>query len=137
MKKILILSVFLALTLFAKEKIMEIKLSFGNDRVFIVLDDNAAAREFYEMLPLELEFKDYVKKEKIAHLEKRLSLSNTKGYNPQIGDFFYFSPWGNIGIFYEKQPSYDGIVYLGKLKGDAARLKKLESDFKVLIQKHE
>lgn len=135
--RILALLIFLTLTLFAKEGTMEIKLSFENNELFITLDENPASKEFYEMLPLELEFSDYGRKEKVAHLVKKLGLNNTQGYEPQIGDFFYFSPWGNIGIYYEKQPPYNGIVYLGKLKNDVSKLKDIKANFKVLIQKHE
>lgn len=130
-----ILLIFLTLALFAKERTMEIKLSFDNNELFISLDENAASKQFYEMLPLELEFSDYAEKEKVARLVKKLSLSNTQEYDPQVGDFFYFSPWGNIGIFYEKQPPYNGIVYLGKLKSDISKVKNIKG--KVLIQKYE
>ncbi|MCH5323456.1 MAG: hypothetical protein J1E31_07795 [Helicobacter sp.] len=137
MKKILILLIFSVLTLFAKEGTMEIKLSFENNEMIVLLEDNAAARELYEMLPLKLNFSDYARKEKVAHLPKNLSLSNTQGYNPQIGDFFYFSPWGNIGIYYEKQPPYQGLVYLGKIKGDVSKLRGIKADFEVLITRVE
>ena len=137
MKKILILLIFSVFTLFAKEGIMEIKLSFENNEMIVLLEDNAAARELYEMLPLKLNFSDYARKEKVAHLPKKLSLSNTQGYNPQIGDFFYFSPWGNIGIYYEKQPPYQGLVYLGKIKGDVSKLRGIKADFEVLITRVE
>lgn len=130
-----ILLIFLTLALFAKERTMEIKLSFDNNELFISLDENAASKQFYEMLPLELEFSDYAEKEKVARLVKKLNLSNTQEYDPQVGDFFYFSPWGNIGIFYEKQPPYNGIVYLGKLKSDISKVKNIKG--KVLIQKYE
>lgn len=130
-----ILLIFLTLALFAKERTMEIKLSFDNNELFISLDENAASKQFYEMLPLELEFSDYAEKEKVARLVKKLSLSNTQEYDPQVGDFFYFSPWGNIGIFYEKQLPYNGIVYLGKLKSDISKVKNIKG--KVLIQKYE
>lgn len=140
MKKFLILFAFLALNLFAKEGVMEIKFSFDGNAFLIVLDDNVAAREFYAMLPLEFEMSDYVGKEKIAHLDKRLSLENMQGYEPQIGDFFYFSPWGNIGIFYEKQPPYTGLIKLGVIKEPKEdlikRLRDKKQNFKAIIEKH-
>ncbi len=70
MRKILILFAFFALffakSLFAQnlgEK-MKVKLSFGNEVALVLLEDNEASREFYAMLPLNLEWSDYVGKEK-------------------------------------------------------------------------
>ncbi len=137
MKKILFSPIFLVLVLFAREDAMQMKLSFDKEELFIILDESPVAREFYELLPLELEFSDYVGKEKIASLKKKLSLSSTEGYDPQIGDFFYFSPWQSLGIYYEKQPPYPGLVYLGRVKEGLEKLRKQKGNFKVLIQKYE
>lgn len=102
----------------------------------ITLEDNSASKDFIAQLPLELEFSDYANKEKIAHLPKALSVKNTPGYEPQIGDFFYFSPWGNVGIFYDKQPPFEGLVYLGKIRSEEVKiLKNIKGDFRVKITK--
>ena len=108
---------------------MQIQLEFEGKYVKWELEDNEASSEFVAQLPLSLEFSDYVGKEKIAHLPKPLSVKNTAGYNPQIGDLFYFAPWGNIGIFYAKQPPYNGLVYLGKVL-DSKSLEILKSQKK-------
>ena len=103
-----------------KEAKMMIEMSFGGDlgaqevRAIIELEDNPATRDFYAQLPLNLEFSDYVGKEKISNaLPKPLNTSGLNGYEPQIGDLFYFAPWGNLGIFYAKQPFHSGLVRLG------------------------
>ena len=116
---------------------MQIQLEFEGKYVKVELEDNTASREFVAQLPLSLEFSDYVGKEKIAHLPKPLSVKNTAGYDPQIGDLFYFAPWGNIGIFYAKQPPYNGLVYLGKVLDSKSLeiLKSQKKNFKVAISK--
>lgn len=116
---------------------MQIQLEFEGKYVKVELEDNAASREFVAQLPLSLEFSDYVGKEKIAHLPKHLSVKNTAGYDPQIGDLFYFAPWGNIGIFYAKQPPYNGLVYLGKVLDSKSLeiLKSQKKNFKVVLSK--
>ena len=77
-------------------------------------------------MPLSLEFSDYVGKEKISPaLPKRLDTKGLNGYDPKIGDLFYFAPWGNLGIFYEKQPFHSGLVRFGKVeKLDKIKAKK-------------
>lgn len=109
---------------------IQIKLEIQGESINVELEDNEASREFLKQLPLSLEFSDYVGKEKIAHLPKPLSVKNTAGYDPQIGDLFYFSPWGNVGIFYAKQAPYNGLVYLGKVL-DSKSLEILKSQKKI------
>ena len=110
---------------------MQIQMSFENvsgskEVVQIDLEDNPATRDFYAQLPLSLEFRDYVGKEKISpELPKRLNTSGLNGYEPKIGDLFYFSPWGNLGIFYEKQPFHNGLVRFGSV--DAQTLAKIKA----------
>lgn len=115
----------------AKEATMMIEMSFGGGgeaqvRTIIELEDNPATRDFYAQLPLTLEFSDYVGKEKISNaLPKPLNTSGLNGYDPQVGDLFYFTPWGNLGIFYAKQPFHSGLVRFGSV--DKETLTKLKS----------
>ena len=74
----------------------------GNEEVFVSLDDNQASRDFLEMLPLTLTFEDFNSTEKIATLPNELSTEGQpSGYTPEIGDFAYYAPWGNISVFYK------------------------------------
>lgn len=115
----------------AKEATMMIEMSFGGNgeaqvRTIIELEDNPATRDFYAQLPLNLEFSDYVGKEKISNaLPKPLNTNGLNGYDPQVGDLFYFTPWGNLGIFYAKQPFHSGLVRFGRI--DTQTLTKLKS----------
>ncbi|CAM2844413.1 cyclophilin-like fold protein [Helicobacter burdigaliensis] len=114
---------------------MRIKLFFNNKELLVNLEDNEASRGFYNMLPMELDFSDFMKKEKIAHLPKALKVKGSSAYKPQIGDLFYYVPWGNIGIFYALQNASDDLVYLGKVQGNLEALKAQKSDFKMKIIK--
>ena len=110
---------------------MQIQMSFentsgGRESTTITLEDNPATRDFYALLPLKLEFSDYVGKEKISpELSKRLNTSGLNGYDPKVGDLFYFSPWGNVGIFYAKQPFHNGLVRFGSI--DTQTLSKIKA----------
>lgn len=116
---------------------MQIQLSFDNENIVVVLEDNSATRDFYALLPLKLTFSDYVGKEKISpELPKRLNTKGLSGYEPEIGDLFYFSPWGNLGIFYDKQPFHSGLVKFGKLEAsDLAKIRAKRNDFVVEFSK--
>ena len=79
-----------------------IKLAVNGNEVFVRLDDNVASREFLDMLPLTLMFEDFNRTEKIATLPDELSTEGLpSGYTPEVGDFSYYAPWGNISVFYK------------------------------------
>ncbi len=56
-----------------KGEFMQIQMQFSEKSFVLTLENNAAARDFYALLPLSLSFSDYVGKEKIARLDKSLS----------------------------------------------------------------
>lgn len=114
---------------------MQIKLLFDGKELRVNLEDNEASKQFYNTLPMELDFSDFMKKEKIAHLPKVLNAKGSSEYKPEIGDLFYYVPWGNIGIFYELQNASDDLVFLGKVQGNLETLKAQKSDFKMKIVK--
>ena len=140
---------FLALPLSAKSNAnqdtkgdkMQIQMSFenvsgGKEVVRIDLEDNPATRDFYALLPLSLEFRDYVGKEKISpELSKRLNTSGLNGYNPQVGDLFYFSPWGNLGIFYKPADFHSGLVRFGNVGAEfLAKIKAQKDGFVIVFE---
>ena len=122
--------------------ILGANLAFGNDmRVEFVcengagkaiLNDTNAAKSFYANLPLELNFKDYVGREKIADLPVRLDFKGDPSSDGKVGEIAYFSPWGNLVLFYKPQPYYDGLINLGKFESGFDEIIKCE---KILIQK--
>ncbi|EAI8833057.1 hypothetical protein CX019_07725 [Campylobacter coli] len=139
MKKILFVTILSSMLAFAdlsnKGDLMQIKLLFNGKELLVNLEQNEASRQFYNTLPLELEFSDFIGKEKIAHLPKALNAKGSSAYKPQIGDLFYYVPWGNIGIFYELQNANEDLVFLGKIQGNLEFLKIQKDDFKVRIEK--
>ena len=137
---VLLLFLGLACNLWAKEgENMRVQMRFDNHDFIFVLAENAAARDLWNLLPLELRFSDYVGKEKVASLPQKLSAQESGDYDPQIGDFFYFAPWGNVGIFYAKQPPYPGLIKLGAIEGNQEAfiqaLRNQKKDFVISITK--
>ncbi len=112
-----------------------IKLKFGKIQTLVDMEESEASKEFIAMLPLSLKFSDYANKEKIANLPTPLTAKGSQYYTPQIGDLFYFSPWGNIGIFYDKQLPNSALVPLGKLRDKIKELSIIENDFEITFTK--
>ncbi|MFZ4286325.1 cyclophilin-like fold protein [Variovorax sp. HJSM1_2] len=80
------------------------------------LDNNESARDFAELLPLDLSLKDYAATEKIASLSQKLSVEGARdAYTPSVGDLSYYVPWGNLAIFYKDGDFSIGLVRLARL----------------------
>ena len=111
---------------------MRVEFSCENVRAVAILNDTSAAKSFYENLPLELNLKDYAGREKIADLPVRLNFTDDPSSDGKVGNLGYFSPWGNLVLFYKAQPYYDGLINLGKFESGFDEIIKCE---KILIQK--
>lgn len=102
---------------------MRIRLKLDGREMTATLLDNATARDFASLLPLELSFEDYASTEKIARPPRKLSISGAPpGVDPQVGDVAYYAPWGNLAIFYRDFGYSAGLVRLGRIDGDVSAL---------------
>ncbi|AOH57391.1 hypothetical protein ABE28_023880 (plasmid) [Peribacillus muralis] len=116
---------------------IRIKLSFNKEEVLVRMYDNPASRDFLSQLPLTVTFEDYLGKEKISILQKKLSADNVQSQNqPKKGDFAYFSPWGNLDIFYKGlEDATSDLIILGQIESGKKTFENIDSDFTVSIEK--
>lgn len=113
-----------------------IKLTVNNEEIYVKLDNNQTSKEFLEMLPLTLDFEDYNDTEKIATLpEKLVAEGAPSGYDPQVGDFSYYAPWGNLSIFYKDFRYSNSLVKLGTFESGIEKLANMKEDFTMKIEK--
>ncbi len=93
---------------------MRIRMTFDGRVMTATLYDNPSARDFYSMLPLELTIKDYGNNEKIAYLPRKLTEEASGPFgNEQPYDLCYFTPWGNLAMFYADY-HHPGLIRLGR-----------------------
>lgn len=116
---------------------VRIKLTFNNEEVIVKMYDNPTTRDFLTVLPLTVTLEDYSGTEKIAKLTKRLSTKDAPaGSDPSLGDFAYYSPWGNLAIYYRDFGYSDGLIILGSVEGDGvAKLARMSGDSTVIIER--
>lgn len=69
--------------------------------------DNPTARDFLSRLPLTLSLEELAGREKISYFVPELETAGSPGFDPENGSLIYFTPWGNIGFYYNA----DGIDY--------------------------
>ncbi len=100
-----------------------------------ILDDNAAARDFVSLLPLDLTLRDYANKEKVSDLPRRLSTHGTPdGADPEVGDLAYYAPWGNLAIFYRDFGYSSGLIKLGRIDSGIEKLAARRGGFAVRFE---
>ncbi|MDH6265627.1 hypothetical protein M2360_001017 [Rhizobium sp. SG_E_25_P2] len=106
------------LTNAGERSLMKIRFSVSNQVFTATLYDNASARDFASMLPLEVEVSDYSTNEKIAYLPRKLD-PQSRGPFPDaaIGDICYYIPWGNLALFHGDYSSTRDLVRLGRIDG--------------------
>lgn len=114
-----------------------IKMTFGNEEVFVRMYDNPTSRDFLNQLPLTLTLKDYAGTEKISYLPKKLSTKDAPaGSDPNVSDFAYYSPWGNLAIYYRDFGYSDGLIILGSVEpGGAEKLARMNGDFTATLER--
>lgn len=102
---------------------MKLKVTIGNTVLTATLTDNPTAKDFVKLLPLTVKLDDYTSSEKIFYPERKLSTQSAAAINAVAGDITYYSPWGNIAIFYKDFGHSTSLIRIGKFDGNIDVLK--------------
>jgi hypothetical protein len=106
-------------------RIMKIRMDVEGTVITATLVDSATSRDFVSLLPLTLTLKDYAGTEKISDLPRRLSTEGAPpGSDPSIGDITYYSPWGNLAMFYRDFGYSNGLIKLGTIDSGVEALNR-------------
>ena len=102
---------------------MKVKITLDNQVHYATLADNPSARSLFQQLPFTLPLEDYAASEKIARPQFKLNTAEAPArYRSKPGDITYYTPWGNLALFYKGSADADGLIYLGKFDGDYSAL---------------
>jgi hypothetical protein len=102
---------------------LRIRITAGTQVLTATLEASPAAADFASMLPLSLTLEDYAATEKIAYLPRKLTTAGAPpGVDPAVADIAYYSPWGNLALFYRDAPYAHGLIRLGRLDGGVSTL---------------
>ncbi len=119
MKKFLsILTLIIFLGVAQEALAMNIKISVGGKVFEAALEDNAAAQEFYKMLPLEIKMNELNGNEKYFRLNKNLPSNDKRAGNISAGDLMLWSS-NTVVIFYKNFSSSYSYTRLGKILNPA------------------
>ncbi len=84
---------------------------------------------------MEVEVNDYSTNEKIFYPEEGLDTSDVVEGHGSFGSLAYFSPWGNVVMYYSECGPYSGLYLLGKATEGAENIEKISGT--ITIEKYE
>ena len=103
----------------SRRETMNIRMTMAGQIITASLEESDSARDFFAMLPLTLPLEDYAETEKIAYLPGKLTTQGApKGIDPNVGDICYYTPWGNLAIYYRDFGYSSGLIRLGRITSD-------------------
>ena len=100
---------------------MKISLKVESKVLTASLADNATARDFVSLLPLQLSMNDLFGREKYGDLPRPISENGPRKNRYEVGEIAYWSPGHQVAVYYrqdgEQIPS-PGIITVAKIDGD-------------------
>ena len=117
-----------------KENDMKIKVTDGNYEVVFRLNDSSTAKSLYEQLPLTIEVENYGPNEKIFYPPEKLDTSDANEDGGPFGSLAYFSPWGNVIMYYSPFGPYPGLYNLGVAIEGAENIENMSGTIVITVQ---
>jgi hypothetical protein len=97
---------------------MKLRIYVGRKTLSATLADNATAKDFASLLPLNLTMEDLFGREKYGDLRKALSEKGSRKSTYEVGEIAYWSPARQFAVYYhqdgESVPS-PGIISIAKI----------------------
>src|SRR5208337_2075646 len=97
---------------------VKININIGGKILTATLADNATARDFASVLPLNVSMNDLFGREKYGDLPKALSENGPRKSKYEVGDIAYWSPDHQFAVYYHQDgeaiPS-PGIIPIAKI----------------------
>lgn len=113
-----------------EEEVMKIKVTKEDYVIVFTLNDTSAAISLYEQLPLIVNVENYSNNEKIFYADK-LDCTNVIEGDCPVGTLAYFSPWGNVVMYYGPASQYPGLYILGEAVEGAENISNLTGEITI------
>lgn len=115
----------------AADQVVGTVVRFVSDRTTVdvtIGEDSPGVRDFLTLLPLEVTVEEFAGTEKIAYLSRELNYAGSPGSDPEDGDLIYYTPWGNLGFYYDTTGiGYsDATLHIGTFTATEEQLSLLE-----------
>lgn len=113
---------------------MKIELTIDGIPVEAELYDHPVARELADALPLDLVFNDFNHVEKVASLDRSLTVRGVPDADaPQPGEIGYYAPTQGLVLYYGSPGRWPGLVRMGRFSYDLDALRDLPDATRIHI----
>lgn len=114
---------------------LRVRLSFDGGEAILLLNDNAAARDFASQLPLTQTFEDFNSIEKICRLQDELTTEGVDtGVDPDIADVTLYIPWNTLVFYYDDYGHNDDLISIGRVESGMELLAEMGDEFEVTME---
>lgn len=114
---------------------LRVRLSFDGGEAILLLNDNAAARDFASQLPLTQTFEDFNSIEKICRLQDELTTEGVDtGVDPDIADVTLYIPWNTLVFYYDDYGYNDDLISIGRVESGMELLTEMGDEFEVTME---
>lgn len=97
----------------------------GDIHIEFRLNDTSAAVSLLNQLPFSANIENYGNNEKIFHPSESLDTTSVQEGDCPVGTLAYFSPWGNLVMYYGSASRYHGLCILGHAVSGAEDIEKI------------
>lgn len=115
----------------AAAETMQISVLANGNTVVFELNDNQAARDLYEQLPLTTEVENYSTNEKIFYPPVELDVSDAPQAEAGAGTLAYYAPWGDVIMFYGDFGSASGLYELGQVVSGSEYISEMTGSIQI------
>lgn len=112
-----------------------VKMTVGENELYITIYDNPTSRNFLSKLPLTLTFEDFNATEKISYLPETLTTEDAPdSFDPDVGDVALYAPWGNLSVFYKDFRDSAGLISIGHIDNGIEILAEIDDSFTAVLE---
>lgn len=120
-----------------EEEIMRISVKSDDYEIIYELNDSNAAKTLYEQLPLTTEMEPFSTNEMTFYLPQKLDTADTPLSSGEAGTLSYYSPWGDVVMFYDYCNPNGSLYGLGEVVSGKENIDKLTGTITVSEYKGE
>ncbi len=108
-----------------EEATMKISVKSADYEIIYELNNSNAAKTLYEQLPLTMEVEPFGNNEMTFYPPQKLDTADTPLSNGEAGTLSYYSPWGDVVMFYDSCNPNGSLYGLGEVVFGKENIEKL------------
>ena len=105
----------------------------ADNEIIYELNNSNAAKTLYEQLPLTMEVEPFSNNEMTFYPPQKLDTSDTPLSSGEAGTLSYYSPWGDVVMFYDYCNPNGSLYGLGEVVSGKENIEKLSGTITVSI----